>query len=215
MHVILQNESFFVFNKRSVAVSSRPSSPGRRNSKRSRKLSANCAELRDNRSISSCQSRPHSPECAVGQGLSTSLCLALIFSLQPKNGVQNMYRNERVSRSVYNSSLSRNSLFMRHDGRREYAVRLQDISEALIADGYTSLNAQAKALGLHRSAAWTIMKAKHKLGRLTACCVPAATAGCTSAPLSEHWRGPRSVDARYSLQLPVLAHSWQYLGHIT
>ena len=79
----------------------------------------------------------------------------------------NMYRNERLSRSVYNSSLSRNSLFMRHDGRREYAVRLQDISEALIADGYTSLNAQAKALGLHRSAAWTILKAKHKLGRLS------------------------------------------------
>ena len=131
------------------------------------KLSANRAELRDNRSISSCQSRPDSPECAVGQGLSTSLCLALIFSLQPKNGVQNMYRNERVSRSVYNSSLSRNSLFMRHDGRREYAVRLQDISEALIADGYTSLDAQAKALGLLRSTAWTIMKARHKLGRLS------------------------------------------------
>ena len=78
-----------------------------------------------------------------------------------------MYRNERVSRSVYNSSLSRNRLFMRHDGRREYAVRLQDISEALIADGYTSLDAQAKALGVHRSTAWTIMKAKHKLGRLS------------------------------------------------
>jgi hypothetical protein len=56
---------------------------------------------------------------------------------------------------------------MRHDGRREYAVRLQDISEALIADGYTSLDAQAKALGVHRSTAWTIMKAKHKLGRLS------------------------------------------------
>jgi hypothetical protein len=54
---------------------------------------------------------------------------------------------------------------MRHDGRREYTVRLQD--EALIADGYTSLDAQAKALGVHRSTAWTIMKAKHKLGRLS------------------------------------------------
>ena len=56
---------------------------------------------------------------------------------------------------------------MRHDGRREYAVRLQDISEALIADGYTSLDAQAKALGVHRSTAWTIMKTKHKLDRLS------------------------------------------------
>ena len=52
-------------------------------------------------------------------------------------------------------------------GRWKYPDRLRDISEALIADGYTSLNAQAKALGLHRSAAWTILKAKHKLGRLS------------------------------------------------
>ena len=46
--------------------------------------------------------------------------------------------------------------------------RLQDIADALIADGYTSLDAQAKALGVHRSTAWTIIKAKHKLGRLHA-----------------------------------------------
>jgi hypothetical protein len=42
------------------------------------------------------------------------------------------------------------------------------ISEALIASGYTSLDEQAKALGLHRSTAWTIIKRKHKVGRLCA-----------------------------------------------
>ena len=42
------------------------------------------------------------------------------------------------------------------------------ISEALIASGYTSLDEQAKALGLHRSTTWTIIKKKHKLGRLSA-----------------------------------------------
>jgi hypothetical protein len=42
------------------------------------------------------------------------------------------------------------------------------ISEALIASGYTSLDEQAKALGLHRSTTWTIVKKKHKLGRLSA-----------------------------------------------
>jgi hypothetical protein len=47
--------------------------------------------------------------------------------------------------------------------------RLQDIADALIADGYTSLDAQAKALGIHRATAWTIIKTKHKLGRLNAC----------------------------------------------
>jgi hypothetical protein len=41
------------------------------------------------------------------------------------------------------------------------------ISEALIASGYTSLDAQAKALGLCRSTTWVITKNKHKLGRLS------------------------------------------------
>jgi hypothetical protein len=45
---------------------------------------------------------------------------------------------------------------------------LNCISETLIACGYTALDEQAKALGLHRSTTWTIMKNKHKLGRLSA-----------------------------------------------
>jgi hypothetical protein len=40
------------------------------------------------------------------------------------------------------------------------------IAEALVAAGYTSLDKQAKALGLHRATAWTITKNRHKLGRL-------------------------------------------------
>jgi hypothetical protein len=47
------------------------------------------------------------------------------------------------------------------------AVGLHDISTALIASGYTHLDEQAKALGLNRSTAWTIIKTKHKLGRLS------------------------------------------------
>jgi predicted DNA-binding transcriptional regulator AlpA len=42
------------------------------------------------------------------------------------------------------------------------------ISQALISSGYTSLDEQAKALGLGRSTAWNIIKNKHKLGRLSA-----------------------------------------------
>jgi hypothetical protein len=51
---------------------------------------------------------------------------------------------------------------------RNYAVGLQHISEALTASGHISLDAQAKALGVGRSTAWTIIKSKHKLGRLSA-----------------------------------------------
>jgi hypothetical protein len=43
---------------------------------------------------------------------------------------------------------------------------VQHIADALVAAGYTSLDKQAKALGIHRATAWTIIKKKHKLGRL-------------------------------------------------
>jgi hypothetical protein len=50
--------------------------------------------------------------------------------------------------------------------RPRYTVTLQNVSEALIAAGFVSLDEQAKALGVHRATAWTIIKHKHKLGRL-------------------------------------------------
>jgi len=43
---------------------------------------------------------------------------------------------------------------------------LQRLAAALAAAGYDTLDDQAKALGIHRSTAWTIVKCKHKLGRL-------------------------------------------------
>jgi hypothetical protein len=52
--------------------------------------------------------------------------------------------------------------------KRKNKNRVLDIAEALIACGYTSLDQQAKALGLRRSTAWTIVRKKHKLGRLNA-----------------------------------------------
>ena len=45
---------------------------------------------------------------------------------------------------------------------------VQHIADALVAAGYSSLDDQAKALGVHRSTAWTIIKTKHKLGHLNA-----------------------------------------------
>jgi hypothetical protein len=50
--------------------------------------------------------------------------------------------------------------------RCHYSVNIQQIADALVVDGYTTLDAQAKALGIHRATAWTIIRAKHKLGRL-------------------------------------------------
>ena len=50
--------------------------------------------------------------------------------------------------------------------RREYTTNIQHIVSALLAAGYTSLDAQAKALGIHRATAWTMIRKKHKLDRL-------------------------------------------------
>jgi len=52
--------------------------------------------------------------------------------------------------------------------RERRITSLQQISNSLVAAGYTSLDSQAKALGVRRSTAWTIVNAKHKLGRLSA-----------------------------------------------
>jgi hypothetical protein len=46
------------------------------------------------------------------------------------------------------------------------APAVQHIADALVAAGYTSLDKQAKALGVPRSTAWTIVKTNHKIGRL-------------------------------------------------
>jgi len=57
---------------------------------------------------------------------------------------------------------------------RARKIAIQPIANAVIKAGFISLDAQAKALGVSRSTAWTIMKAKHKLGRLnskTAQCI--------------------------------------------
>jgi hypothetical protein len=50
--------------------------------------------------------------------------------------------------------------------RGKYTTKIQHIADALVAAGYTSLDEQAKALGIHRATAWTIIKTKHKLDRL-------------------------------------------------
>ena len=50
---------------------------------------------------------------------------------------------------------------------RKYPTRIQHIADALVAEGCVALDKQAKALGIHRSTAWTIMRTKHKLDRLS------------------------------------------------
>ena len=50
--------------------------------------------------------------------------------------------------------------------RRKIPIHL--IADALFKAGYFSLDEQARALGVSRSTAWTIVKTKHKLGRLNA-----------------------------------------------
>jgi hypothetical protein len=52
-------------------------------------------------------------------------------------------------------------------GVRMRKTAIEDIAEALKESGYTSLDEQAHALGLPRATAWTIIRNKHKVGRLS------------------------------------------------
>jgi hypothetical protein len=48
------------------------------------------------------------------------------------------------------------------------SAKLREIAAALKADGFIGLDAQARALGLSRSTAWTIISGSHKSSGLTA-----------------------------------------------
>jgi len=60
--------------------------------------------------------------------------------------------------------------------------KIQEITDVLISMGYTSLDEQAKALGLHRATTWTIIKNKHKLGRLSAKTIDRIITNATTPP---------------------------------
>jgi hypothetical protein len=79
---------------------------------------------------------------------------------------------------------------------RRHQIDLQRITAALIAAGYRTLDAQAKALGVHRATAWTIIRTKHKLGRLNLKTTERMLANPQLPP------GVRSVVERYLAERP-------------
>jgi hypothetical protein len=48
------------------------------------------------------------------------------------------------------------------DVKERQSSKIMELSDALIAAGFVSLDEQATALGLSRSTTWTILKARHK-----------------------------------------------------
>jgi homospermidine synthase len=48
------------------------------------------------------------------------------------------------------------------DVKERQARKIKEVADTLVAAGFTSLDEQAKALGLSRSTTWTILQAKHK-----------------------------------------------------
>jgi len=57
---------------------------------------------------------------------------------------------------------------MRREGYQRQRQKIAEFEHALIREGYRTLNAQAKALGLNRATTWTILKANHKASGLSA-----------------------------------------------
>lgn len=51
--------------------------------------------------------------------------------------------------------------------KQQQSSKLRELTQALVCEGFASLNAQAKALGLSRSTAWTILSGRHKSTGLT------------------------------------------------
>jgi hypothetical protein len=76
--------------------------------------------------------------------------------------------SERIERPRSSLSVRLETVRYLSTSSARRSIPVRDIADALIGAGYTSLDEQAKALGIHRATAWTIIKTKHKLGRLNA-----------------------------------------------
>jgi hypothetical protein len=55
--------------------------------------------------------------------------------------------------------------------KSDHSSPIQKIGDALVAEGFVTLDQQAKALGLSRSTTWTILRANHKKSGLSAAIV--------------------------------------------
>ena len=53
------------------------------------------------------------------------------------------------------------------DHKARQAIRIKELGAALAADGFVTLDEQARALGLSRSTAWAVLQANHKASGLT------------------------------------------------
>src|SRR5262249_24406759 len=88
---------------------------------------------------------------------------------------------------------------------RTRKIKVQDITDALISSGYTSLDDQATALGLPRATVWTIINNKHKLARLSAKTIKCITENPKTPPqdlaavheyVAQTWEQPRALGLR-------------------
>ena len=97
-------------------------------------------------------------------------------------GAQQMKKNQPVVVNLRASKSPRERLHLVRDlnARKN---RIRDIARALTLSGCTSLDQQAKALGLHRATAWTIIRNKHKLGRLSGKTIERIIANPETPPL--------------------------------
>ena len=53
------------------------------------------------------------------------------------------------------------------DHKARQAIRIKELGAALAAEGFVTLDEQARALGLSRSTAWAVLQANHKASGLT------------------------------------------------
>ena len=70
--------------------------------------------------------------------------------------------------------------------KAQQARKIRELGDALVLQGFRTLDQQAKALGLGRTTAWTILKANHKKSGLSAAVINRMLAAPRLPPLVRH-----------------------------
>lgn len=74
----------------------------------------------------------------------------------------------QTARGLAKNSARRSKQGAMKDVKARQSAKIREIGAALVAMGYLALDEQARALGLGRSTAWTILQANHKNSGLSA-----------------------------------------------
>jgi hypothetical protein len=100
----------------------------------------------------------------------TAVMVSLVLNMRPpeSGGTQELAKQNATCSEWHRDTACEPSKRNDKEVKAQQARKIRELGEALVLQGFRTLDQQAEALGLSRCTAWTILKANHKASGLSA-----------------------------------------------